>query len=803
MPGMNLSGILSGLGIGFGQFADQQQKQQQDRQRTQMLQLELQKFQQDMQDRQQARQSSEKLWNMGDIGSISGGGGTQGSGGVGVPIPQATPDSSSDMPYGPYGGKIGGGSITSIGGVPRGGGDGQKAGGGLSLENMTQLATQAGFSPDKAPIIAAISMAESSGDPNAFNPDDPAGGSFGLTQINGSHPGAQSARGNAPRAMQLAYQVSKGGEDFSPWAAYTSGKYKSYLRPGGTGQGRTNPGDAAVAEFTPFPSQGGSSGRPITWTQDRPGPEAVAATSGPGAPSGNRVPGPGQFAPGFARGDDSTLTRNGQPPDTYIGGAAPGGGAVPAWQVSSTPGGIGDVRRQFTGGGGQSQTAQDGGSTPAGTPPQAGGAGAGVSPGDLQKRLNAIIPPNVNGGMNVPALKAAIDRACPGCPAVLKQEYLESQMKRLAPQEAEKLKIKMEQYKTQLGAVTKEWEEEQKQRDAIAADQRTGARWKTEHDVTRGETVADRDVTGGTLVTGQGGERYNVLGTKARPVTTPTGEPLTDPGRHAQSKNIEVTDGDGKIVFSGSAHNGPGGYISDKDQQLVPIPDDGNIKISGIGGQGKQAAQQIQSMIGASSELVGEARNLMELPSEATLGLFQGLQSTPAGELSDAVKRVLANKMTPEQNTDVSTSFQGVANALAQIEGQGRAMGLVGLREMSKGLAPMENDTLGNRLRKYATIRQLMERNMNAMNASPNITREQKAELATLREEMATVIPFTVSEVNKLQHGDKESVAQAARKFGLGPKGDAGAKPLGPGEVEQGGLVFEKATGKYLRQLQP
>jgi hypothetical protein len=121
-----------------------------------------------------------------------------------------------------------------------------RAGGGLSIENITQAAMKAGFPPDKAAIMAAITMPESSGDINAYNPKDPHGGSFGIAQINGVHPGARDTMGNLDLSMQKAFEISKGGADFTPWSGYTSGAYRSYLPIGGTGQGRTAPSTAST-----------------------------------------------------------------------------------------------------------------------------------------------------------------------------------------------------------------------------------------------------------------------------------------------------------------------------------------------------------------------------------------------------------------------------------------------------------------------------------------------------------------------------------------------------------------------------
>ncbi len=206
-------------------------------------------------------------------------------------------------------------------------------------------------------------------------------------------------------------------------------------------------------------------------------------------------------------------------------------------------------------------------------------------------------------------------------------------------------------------------------------------------------------------------------------------------------------------------------------------------------------------MIGSSSELVGEARNLMELPSMAVAGIFQGVQSIPAASLGEAVQRSLANKLTPEESTDLATSFQGVARSLATIEAQGRATGLVGLTGMSQGLMPQTGDTMGNYLRKMATLRQIMERNIDAIQASPNASAEQKKLLKNLVSEMETVIPFTVSEVNKLQHGDRETVMQAAKKFGLAGGAGGDSLPV-PDELkgDPDGQAYEKDGATWVKR---
>lgn len=109
----------------------------------------------------------------------------------------------------------------------------------LSQAEIYTLALRAGLTPDRAKIAAAVAMAESGGNPNAYNgagADD----SYGLWQINMK--GALQAprirlfritsnldlfdpKVNA-RAMAI---VSERGATWSPWTTYTSGRYRQYL----------------------------------------------------------------------------------------------------------------------------------------------------------------------------------------------------------------------------------------------------------------------------------------------------------------------------------------------------------------------------------------------------------------------------------------------------------------------------------------------------------------------------------------------------------------------------------------------
>jgi len=105
----------------------------------------------------------------------------------------------------------------------------------LSFTDLLVLAQNAGFSGNDAVTAAAIALAESSGDPMAYNPEIAAGapqgqGSFGLWQIYlHMHPeffnhNLYDPATNAEAAFKVFEQA---GNSFSPWSTFNS---QAYLR---------------------------------------------------------------------------------------------------------------------------------------------------------------------------------------------------------------------------------------------------------------------------------------------------------------------------------------------------------------------------------------------------------------------------------------------------------------------------------------------------------------------------------------------------------------------------------------------
>lgn len=111
----------------------------------------------------------------------------------------------------------------------------------LSFNEIAGLAVQAGFAPKDAPIIAAISMGESGGNPLAHNPTYP-DNSFGLMQINmldepGYMLGAERRQkyGITNEDLKDPLTNLKVAKDIwdtqgpNAWSVYKHGIYKKYL----------------------------------------------------------------------------------------------------------------------------------------------------------------------------------------------------------------------------------------------------------------------------------------------------------------------------------------------------------------------------------------------------------------------------------------------------------------------------------------------------------------------------------------------------------------------------------------------
>lgn len=394
------------------------------------------------------------------------------------------------------------------------------------------------------------------------------------------------------------------------------------------------------------------------------------------------------------------------------------------------------------------------------------GGGGGQLPPEQESRqtANSIMrqaPGAAWGRTSISTLAQAIEQANPTASPAVKFMALQEASKLLAPEEKAQMQLLLrdnqQEFQRELQA---ERERHQRELFDLRAQNKTPP---------QGQVYVDPETK----------KPYSIVGSKATPIEgMDTLERPAGAGgpKSPTSHNLEVTDAEGKVIFKGAAHKGPGDtWLSDKDNKPVQVPDDGSIRLSSASGPGRQAATAINRLILAGNEIPKALNNLVDLPISATTGLFAGIQAEKPGDLSDAVKRSLANKLTSEDAQSVLVSFQGISRSIAAIEAAGAATGLVGLTARADILMPREGDTSLTVLRKYAEIRQLMEQGLEAVKAAPDVSPQQVKLLDKMLGEAKTAVPWTVADVNKLQRNpDAKTVKEFARSVGASSEGEGG-----------------------------
>lgn len=105
----------------------------------------------------------------------------------------------------------------------------------LSVDQIAAVAANAGFSGDDLATAVAIALAESGGNPSAYNPESqahaPSGrGSYGLWQIYlNVHPEFAGENLYDPQTNANAAFALYSQSGFSPWSTYKSGAYLSHM----------------------------------------------------------------------------------------------------------------------------------------------------------------------------------------------------------------------------------------------------------------------------------------------------------------------------------------------------------------------------------------------------------------------------------------------------------------------------------------------------------------------------------------------------------------------------------------------
>jgi hypothetical protein len=131
---------------------------------------------------------------------------------------------------------------------------------GLAPSDLQTYAANAGFSGNALATAVAVALAESGGNPNAYNPETAAGaptgkGSYGLWQIYlNAHPEFAGLNLMDPQTnANAAFSVYSAAGGFAPWSTYKSGAYVSFLSSVPSSPAAPNFPDTSVASAIPPP----------------------------------------------------------------------------------------------------------------------------------------------------------------------------------------------------------------------------------------------------------------------------------------------------------------------------------------------------------------------------------------------------------------------------------------------------------------------------------------------------------------------------------------------------------------------
>lgn len=229
---------------------------------------------------------------------------------------------------------------------------------------------------------------------------------------------------------------------------------------------------------------------------------------------------------------------------------------------------------------------------------------------------------------------------------------------------------------------------------------------------------------------------------------------------------VEVNDGQGGTTQVLAQQNKTTGQWVTADQSRAPLDPKGMRIIKSDVTGGGRVQGQIMRLMGSAKQATAEIKNLVELPITASSGWFAGRGQEKG--LRAATKEVLTNVVTSQEVQDFNTSMIGMGRALAGLESGGMQPNQ-SLQDQFNGLALKEGDTNLTKMRKLATMRQDAENALDSAMTSPILGKEQKAYALKLMDELKAAVPWTPSDVTRLEHSNnpRATLGDFAKGAGL------------------------------------
>lgn len=233
---------------------------------------------------------------------------------------------------------------------------------------------------------------------------------------------------------------------------------------------------------------------------------------------------------------------------------------------------------------------------------------------------------------------------------------------------------------------------------------------------------------------------------------------------------VEIDDGQGGTKQVTAQQNKLTGQWVTADESRTPL-NATNLRVvtSNLPGGGRIAGQVIR-ITTAAHDIASELENISKLPGGASSGLLRdkGLAGTPLGALARAV--------TSQEVQSYKTSSVGISRALAALEAAGLAPP-GSLTNQMEGLQLQEGDTQLTKMQKMATVRQQAGNSIDAILASPLLSKQQREEVTALKARMEKAIPWTPLDVINLANSrnPRATLGDVAKQQGLAPAAGASA----------------------------
>jgi hypothetical protein len=742
---------LGAVGAGLGQFAEQYRQQQESALRQQQMKLQMAQFRQRQLEQQQQRQAQAALFGLAASGGLDQ-----------QPIPGQT--------------------LGTTGGGMRSGGDlggGLRAGGALTGDPLDLIAR---YESGGKNIEQGVVGLGGGYNPSVGRVTGPSSASGPWQMIDPTWRKAAAAVGidtnQYPRAITAPVELQRKAaqylydtEGFKPWAPYNANLRAALGRGGGPDVLERGPSRVSAT----LASNPGVAEQSSPDLRSMPAGGAMDPMAGSGGEYGVGKPPPpsaGQPDAGLQKGLSPQEYRQ-QYGQDYPAGALEGGRGAGAAQPAT-----------------RSPSMQ--------APAAASDVMAPVQQEVRQGIQNVarITPPSVFGRMGIQGLAKQIEQAAPGADPAVKFMMLQEAQALLAPD----AKMQWEAYKEQHN-------EDFQRQMAVFRDNLAEQAEKRREALGEQKAKALREQGGDVMTDPETGTQF-VYNKYTKQATTLTGEPYKPSGAQrlagagggsplSADRARDLTTETARLDREWAEEH-PRATAAEKQQAHFQnrAKAEKVLAEAKTGSGGMQAAQQMNRVTAAANLLSAELTNMSELPAMSTASIFQGVEALPGKHPGEAIKRSMAAAITPEDSTDLITSFQGVARAVAALETSGAATGLVGLTESARAYQPAATDTVGNIMRKFATLRQILERGLESSAAAKGVTDEQRALYEKIKKEVAQAVPFTVEDVTKLRRGDGETYKQLFERTRKVKEG-AGAPPPAtdapreftaplPGAVENG-----------------